>query len=72
MNGVNLTPYVLAAFGLVVSVIGFFLARQLKQSEGTDRAQWSRIDEQGERLTKLETWRAVLEDREKRAEENEG
>lgn len=71
MNGINLTPYVLAAFGLVVSLIGFFLQRQLKQSEGTDRAQWKRIDELSERTAKLETWRAVLEDREKRAEENE-
>lgn len=70
MNGANITPWVLAAFNFVVLIIGALLARQIKASEATDRAQWRRLDEYGERLTKLETWRAVLEDREKRAEEN--
>lgn len=71
MNGAPITPYVILGLNLVVMVVGALIAWRLKHGERTDTAQWKRIDEQDGRITELETWRRILEDREARAEANE-
>lgn len=44
----------LAAFGLAITLIGFFLNRQLSQSDEDSRRQWEKLDNHESRISHIE------------------